>query len=149
MQFLKSDKSAVLFLWNRDLSQLQHCGLRVQDHNISLYHFDLSEAYQNKGMVEGENQWRIMENIRAPCKMRFGAPSLSYKAGLSNTRPTSTSFVNPTPLAHTDTSREVLPRGGISQEHFKATRGLLATDLVITNLGQETRMLAPNYHTNG
>ncbi|GFX08931.1 hypothetical protein TNCV_2966421 [Trichonephila clavipes] len=27
------------------------------------------------------------------------------------------SFANPTPLAHADTSRDVLPRGGTSQSH--------------------------------
>ncbi|GFU81871.1 hypothetical protein TNCV_2536801 [Trichonephila clavipes] len=53
-------------------------------------------------------------------------------------------FANPTPLAHADTSRDVLPRGGTSQ-HYSAARGLLVTDLVILNHGQFTRTpeLAP------
>ncbi|GFV16413.1 hypothetical protein TNCV_1525591 [Trichonephila clavipes] len=33
----------------------------------------------------------------------------------------SSSFVNPTPLAHADTSRDVVPRGGTSQEVSSVT----------------------------
>ncbi|GFX44827.1 hypothetical protein TNCV_1826891 [Trichonephila clavipes] len=66
------------------------------------------------------------------------------------------SFANPTPLAHADTSRDVLPRGGTSQiltSHCSATRALLATDHVILSHGQATWTTPelapppPNYHT--
>ncbi|GFW65368.1 hypothetical protein TNCV_396341 [Trichonephila clavipes] len=76
----------------------------------------------------------------------------------------SSSFVNPTPLAHADISRDVLPRGGTSQRHeFESnttkdpasTRRPLEMDLVVLNHGQVTRTASelepnsPNYHTNG
>ncbi|GFW20463.1 hypothetical protein TNCV_4547301 [Trichonephila clavipes] len=59
----------------------------------------------------------------------------------------SSSFVKPTPLAHADTPRDILPRGGghhtvsewILSSHYSVARGLLATDLVTMNHGQVTK----------
>ncbi|GFW10073.1 hypothetical protein TNCV_4208381 [Trichonephila clavipes] len=50
----------------------------------------------------------------------------------------SSSFANPTPLAHADTSRDVLPRGGTSQiisrmDHTKTKNMAKATDKYLEN----------------
>ncbi|GFU79339.1 hypothetical protein TNCV_2138621 [Trichonephila clavipes] len=65
----------------------------------------------------------------------------------------SSSFVNPTPLAHAKDSRDVLPRGGTSQGgHFKMSWSIAGRP---TNFeprssdedGARNEILFPNYHT--
>ncbi|GFV70003.1 hypothetical protein TNCV_5074681 [Trichonephila clavipes] len=64
------------------------------------------------------------------CHDGFRGPrtGLFRSVGISNNSKImfdTSSFVNPTPLAHADTSRDVLPRGGTSQAVFgKSTRAL-------------------------
>ncbi|GFV34322.1 hypothetical protein TNCV_4023371 [Trichonephila clavipes] len=53
----------------------------------------------------------------------------------------SSSSVNPTPLAHADTPRDILPRGGISQS---------SQSFIPTNLGHVDEQMIPQargYHT--
>ncbi|GFV67571.1 hypothetical protein TNCV_4622511 [Trichonephila clavipes] len=60
----------------------------------------------------------------------------------------SSSYVNPTPLAHADTSRDVFPRGGTSHGIFDVKDAPLTSKAVVEYVDKITEIIEVDRHVS-